>query len=246
MSRGIGCLLLLLSCLCSSNVSAESIRDCASCPEMVVVPSGSFAMGSPFKGEGPIRTVQLTSFAIGRFEVTQAEWRALMGAHPLRFPDCGDRCPVENVSWHDALAFVQRLSARSGQRYRLPSEAEWEYACRAGGQHDLCGGNEAELLAWSGDEYGETHPVGHKKPNAWGLYDMSGNVWEWTQDCTTPDYLGAPLDASPREHPACSSRILRGGSWLDGPTYARASLRFGFKPDFRAGDIGFRVVREMR
>jgi formylglycine-generating enzyme required for sulfatase activity len=238
----------LLWAACIAAAHAESFRDCPTCPEMVPLPAGNFVMGIDGRKDlSPAHTVNVPTFAIGKFEVTQGEWNALMGSNPAKFVECGDACPVERVTWPEAQEFVKRLSAKTGKRYALPSEAQWEYACRAGQQTDWCGGNEFDKLAWSGDEYGSTHPVGQKQPNAWDLYDMSGNVWEWTQDCAHPDYKGAPTDGSAWEVAGeCKSRMLRGGSWLSGPQYGRVGLRFGFTPNFRAHDFGFRVVREAK
>jgi len=241
--------LLGLACgLALADARAGSFRDAPDAPEMVVLPAGSFAMGARGRPDTePVHQVTLPAFAIGRHEVTQGEWKAVMGKNPSRFAECGDNCPVENVNWHEAVEFTRRLSARTGHTYRLPSEAEWEYACRAGQTHDFCGGDNPAALAWFGDEYGAPQPVGRKQANAWGLHDMGGNVWEWTQDCMQASYLGAPADGSAWETSSgqCRSRILRGGSWLDGPQYTRATLRFGFDPKFRAGDFGFRVVRQL-
>lgn len=238
--------LLWIACFASAH--AESFRDCPSCPEMVAVPAGSFTMGMDGRpGLGPARTVSVPAFAIGKFEVTQGEWKAIMGGNPSKFAECGDACPVERVTWPEAQEYVKRLTEKTGRRYRLPSEAQWEYACRAGQQTDWCAGNEVDKVAWSGDEYGSTHPVGQKQPNVWGLYDMSGNVWEWTQDCAHPDYKGAPTDGAAWEvEGECKSRMLRGGSWLSGPQYGRVGLRFGFAPNFHASDFGFRVAGEER
>lgn len=231
---GIGC------------AQAAPLKDCAECPEMEVLPAGAFTMGAAGRpAESPPHAVTLRSFAIGRHEITQGEWKAVMGNNPSKFPACGENCPVENVSWHDAQEFVKRLSAMTGKRYRLPSEAEWEYACRAGGQNDFCGGDGADEVAWHGDRTGGPHPVERKRPNAWGLHDMSGNVWEWTQDCAHPNYEGAPADGRAwEEDTGCASRTLRGGSWLSGPQYSRATLRLRFKSSFKAADFGFRVARE--
>lgn len=239
-------LALVVGLLWLAGARAESLRDCAECPEMAVLPAGSYVMGDASRpGTAPARQVSLRAFALGRFEVTQGEWRAVMGSSPSAAADCGDACPVERVSWQDAQDFVQRLSARTGKRYRLPCEAEWEYACRAGERHDWCGGDDPIAVAWAGDEYGGPQPVGRKRPNAWGLHDMSGNVWEWTQDCNHPNYQGAPADGSARDAPGCKSRVLRGGSWQSGIQYGRTVLRFGFRADFRAGDFGFRVARDL-
>lgn len=243
MTRVFSLLLLALVAGLAA-AQAPSFKDCSECPEMRPLPAGSFQMGAPMPANAaPVHTVSLRAFAIGKHEVTQGEWKAVMGANPSKAVACGDACPVENVNWFDAQEFVKRLGARTGKRYRLPSEAEWEYACRAGQPTDFCGGDEPPRLAWVGDEHGGPHPAGQKQANAWGLYDMSGNVWEWTQDCTHADYQGAPADGAAWEEADCKSRILRGGSWLSGPQYSRATLRFGFTPKFRAGDFGLRVVR---
>lgn len=246
MSPILNGLALLVGLLVSATAKAELFRDCAECPELVALPAGSFQMGMAGRPvTEPVRTVTLSAFAIGRTEVTQGQWRAIMGTNPSKFQACGDDCPVEQVTWADAQEFVGRLSAKTGKTYRLPSEAEWEFACRAGQPNRFCGGDDADKLAWYGDEYGSTQPVGRKQANAWGLFDMSGNVWEWTQDCMHSSYRGAPADASAWEEPGCPNRVLRGGSWLSGPQYGQTVIRFGFRPDFRAADFGFRVVRAL-
>ena len=161
-------------------------KDCTDCPEMVVVPAGSFDMGSNNDtNEKPVHRVTINrAFAIGKTEVTQGQWKAIMGNNPSKFVECGDNCPVEQVSWDDAQAFIEKLNTKTGKKYRLPSEAEWEYACRAGGQHEYCGGNNLDSIAWygalakpAGNSNKTTNPVAAKQANAFGLYDMSGNVW---------------------------------------------------------------------
>lgn len=237
----------LIGLLWLATAQAESIRDCSECPEMAELPAGSFQMGMAGRpATEPVRTVALPAFAIGKTEVTQGQWKAIMGTNPSKFQTCGEDCPVERITWSDAQEFVRRLSAKTGKTYRLPSEAEWEYACRAGQPSRYCGGDDPDKLAWYGDEYGSIHPAGSKQANAWGLHDMSGNVWEWTQDCMHPNYQGAPTDGSAWQEPDCKSRVLRGGSWLSGPQYGQAVIRFGFKPDFRAGDFGLRVAKDIR
>jgi formylglycine-generating enzyme required for sulfatase activity len=239
---------MLFACLAAAgSVQGGEFRDCPDCPPMIAVPAGSFQMGTTGRpSQAPMRTVTLTAFAIGKYEVTQGEWKALMGDNPARFAACGDTCPVERVSWQDAGRFVERLRAKTGKAYRLPSEAEWEYACRAGNDHEWCAGNDVSAVAWIGNLKGGPRPVGGKRPNAWGLHDMSGNVWEWTQDCAHADYLGAPADGTAWETDGdCASRMLRGGSWLSGPQYGRIGIRFGFSADYRTGDFGFRVVRPL-
>jgi formylglycine-generating enzyme required for sulfatase activity len=244
--------IVLALSLCSSGyvlAGAETFRDCPDCPEMVVLPAGSFQMGAAGgRGQEPAHAVAVAAFAIGKFEVTQGEWRALMGSNPAKFAACGDHCPVERINWHDARTFVERLSAKTGKIYRLPSEAEWEYACRANGDSGWCGGDAFAQVAWIGKLRDGPRPVGGKRPNAWGLFDMSGNVWEWTQDCAHADYQGAPADGRAWEAEAggdCASRMLRGGSWLTRPQYGRATIRFGFSADYRTADFGFRVARDL-
>ncbi|OGT00964.1 MAG: hypothetical protein A3K04_09095 [Gallionellales bacterium RBG_16_56_9] len=193
----------------------QAFRDCSDCPEMVVLPAGSI---------GP-------AFAMGKYEATQGQWRAMMGNNPSSFSNCGDTCPVENVSWNDAQEFIQKLNAKSGKQYRLPSEAEWEYACRAGGQHEYCGSDSADSVAWYFDNSGNTtHPAGRKQANAFGLYDMSGNVWEWAEDCYNGD---------------CARRVLRGGSWGSSTYGLRAAFRGYGVPGDRGSYVGFRVARTL-
>lgn len=240
-----GLLLGVVSILLSASVSADSWRDCPDCPEMVTLQAGSFTMGmAGWRGAEPAHGVSVPAFAIGRYEVTVGQWRAVMDEAPAD-TGCGPDCPVGSVSWDAAVEFVRRLGQRTGKTYRLPSEAEWEYACKAGASSDYCGGDEPQALAWYGDERSGAHPVGAKAANAWGVYDMSGNVWEWTADCMVADYHGAPVDGSPRVTSDCRSRVLRGGSWRSGAQYARAVIRFGFAPAYRGADFGFRVVREL-
>ncbi|WP_306607804.1 formylglycine-generating enzyme family protein [Azonexus sp.] len=240
-----GLLLGFGGVLLAASASAQPLRDCPDCPEMVALPAGSFTMGrAGWRGAEPAHQVSLRAFAIGRHEVTGGQWQAVMGTAPPA-EACTPDCPVSGISWEAANEFARRLSARTGQTYRLPSEAEWEYACQAGAATDYCGGDDPENLAWYGDERAGARPVGGKAANAWGVHDMSGNVWEWTADCMVADYRGAPTDGSPRVTGDCRSRVLRGGSWRSGAQYARAVIRFGFSPAYRGADFGFRVVREL-
>jgi|694.fasta_scaffold02553_12 formylglycine-generating enzyme required for sulfatase activity len=232
----------------------QTFKDCADCPEMVVIPAGSFEMGGDKRdNEKPVHTVRIgRSFAIGRTEVTQGQWRAVMGSSPSQFSSCGDTCPVEQVSWNDAKEFINRLNAKTGKQYRLPSEAEWEYACRAGGRHEYCGSDSVDSAGWYGayatpvgNSAKTTNPAGRKQANAWGLYDMSGNVWEWVEDCWHDNYNGAPSDGSASTS-GCSGevrRVLRGGSWYLTPDFLRAALRNNSPPDYRFNSLGFRVAR---
>jgi len=215
------------------------IRDCPDCPEMVVIPAGSFEMGET----GPTHRVTLQSFALGKTEVTQGQWKAVMGNNPSHFVRCGDNCPVEQVSWNDAQAFIQRLNAKTGKQYRLPSEAEWEYACHAEGRQAYCGSDNLDSVAWhDGNSGNSTHPVAVKQANAFGLYDMSGNVWEWVEDSYHDDYKGAPVDGSAWQSDG-ANRVLRGGSWIVSP---RVGHEAGRNQNETAGsyyNLGFRLAR---
>ncbi|MDP1613795.1 MAG: SUMF1/EgtB/PvdO family nonheme iron enzyme [Sulfuritalea sp.] len=228
--------------------AGQRIQDCAECPELVVIPSGSFSMGSNdgLGNEKPVRTVRIgNAFALGKTEVTQGQWRAMMGSNPSHFSGCGDACPVDKVSWDDAQAFVKKLSEKTGKRYRLPSEAEWEYACRAGRQQTYCGGDDVGTVAWyrdNGDKM--THAVGGKQANAFGLFDMSGNVWEWVEDCYHDSYRGAPTDGSAWTG-GCKDdrRVLRSSSAGNSPLEARSANRFRLARVIRDLSNGFRVAR---
>jgi len=207
----------------------------------VSIPAGSFTMGSPpgeagrEPGEVPHVVTMPRSFWMGKFEVTQTEWQAVMGGNPSSFSASGGDFPVEQVNWFEVHAFLTRLAARTpGNRFRLPTEAEWEYACRAGTTTAYSTGptltrGQANITASATTapaERGQTTRVGSFPPNPWGLYDMHGNVWEWTDD-----------DAGPL-------KIIRGGSWYFGADSARCALRYTHRPQDRGFSLGFRVVRE--
>lgn len=213
------------------------------------IPAGEFLMGSPFDDasrmpdELPRRVVITRPFRMGVTEVTQAEWRAVMDASPSRFP--GDDRPVEMVSWKDAVEFCRRLSEREGKVYRLPTEAEWEYACRAGRERPPAPGR-LPALAWFAENSGkETHPVAGKRPNRWGLYDMLGNVAEWCADgygpyadeATVTDPTGATEEGAPR--------VVRGGSWLHFAPACRPAARLSVPEAYQYAHLGFRVVEEI-
>ena len=215
--------------------------------EFVRVPAGEFRMGSTseeaFSREQPVTRVRISrAFELGKHEVTQAEWEAVMGSNPSLFDECGEGCPVEQVSWDDVQEFIGRLNALAGEaRYRLPTEAEWEYAARAGTSGDRYGGD-LDAIAWYDGNSGERpHPVGQKAPNAWGLHDMLGNVWEWVQDWYGPYPGGSVTD--PRGPASGSARVYRGGSWMDDARDCRASIRYSVTPGFRYLILGFRLLR---
>lgn len=248
--------LLLLPTQGQAEILGKNFRDCDDCPEMVVVPPGSFIMGSDHghADELPLHRVTIKrAFALGRTEVTQAQWRALMGNNPSEFKNCGDSCPVEKVSWNEVHEFIRKLNAKSGKQYRLPSEAEWEYACRAGEQHEYCGSSNVERVAWygayeslAGNSADTTHPVAGRQANAFGLYDMSGNVYEWVEDSYHDSYTGAPSDGSVWQDDD-AKRVVRGGSWYYFPLFVSASARLWLDPDHRFAikDVGFRLARTL-
>jgi Sulfatase-modifying factor enzyme 1 len=214
------------------------------------IPVGSFMMGST-KGEAdekPMHQVTISQpFYIGINEVTQEQWQGVMGSNRSYFKDCCPNCPVENVSWNDAQDFINRLNERGGFgfTYRLPTEAEWEYACRAGATGDYVA-NPGEVAWFLGNSGGRTHAVG-RQPNAWGLTDMHGNVWEWCQDSYHDNYNGAPTNGSAWLSGGDQTlRILRGGSWLSDAGNLRSAFRFGSSPDNRLNYIGLRVVAVAR
>lgn len=213
--------------------------------EMIAVPGGSFQMGSNngSDNEKPAHQVTVSSFAMGKYEVTQSQWQAVMGNNPSSFK--GDDLPVENVSWEEAQAFCRKLSQHTGQTYRLPTEAEWEYACRAGSTGDYAGNFDA--MAWYNKNSGsKTHVVGQKQPNAWGLYDMHGNVWEWCQDWYGSNYYSQSPSTDPQGPSSGSLRVIRGGGWGIFAANCRSASRLRSAPDERAGHLGFRLLRTAR
>ena len=236
-------------------------RDCDDCPEMVVVPAGSFRMGCVsgqycFDDELPVHEVRVASFALGRYEVLFEEYDRFVAATGRERPrdrgwGRGGR-PVIYVSWEDATAYAEWLSAETGQRYRLPSESEWEYAARAGTTTRYSWGpevgqNRANCIG-CGSRWDEeqTAPAGSFAANAWGLHDMHGNVREWVEDCWHASYARAPAEGSAWSLGGdCGLRVLRGGSWINSPSYVRSAFRFGSDVGFRFGDVGFRLARTL-
>jgi formylglycine-generating enzyme required for sulfatase activity len=230
-------------------------------PEMISIQPGTFLMGSP-DGEGsdnvrPQHEVRIEhAFAIGKYPVTFDEYDAFAKAANRDLPnDRGwgrGKRPVIYVSWDDAVAYVKWLSAQTGKRYRLPTEAEWEYACRAGTQTPWFFGNKESDLdqyAWhDGNSGSKTHPVGEKKPNPWGLHDVNGNVWDWVQDCWHESYQGAPTDGSAWEEKAggdCGRRVVRGGSWYGSPVWTRSAGRFRFYTVYANDFLSFRLAQDL-
>jgi formylglycine-generating enzyme required for sulfatase activity len=243
-----------------SAASGPVFRDCENCPEMVEIPAGKFMMGSTEgdSDEKPPHEIHIDKpIAVGRYEITFDEWEGCAkdgGCVKNKTPnDQGwgrARHPVVNVSWNDAREYVDWLSRKTGKTYRLLSEAEWEYAARAGTTTKYAFGDtlNAEQAKFSGGKQGigETVEVGSFPPNNWGLYDMHGNVWEWVEDCYAASYADTPTDGSARVGPDCgASRVLRGGSWDYAPQDLRSAVRYRLPPYYRVDEIGFRVAREL-
>ncbi len=218
-------------------------------PKMVLIPAGSFRMGDIQGGgssnEQPVHSVYVNKFAMGKFEVTFAEYDKFAEATGRSKPNDGGwgrgNRPVINVSWHDATAYTEWLSNQTGKKYRLPTEAEWEYAARAGTETKYWWGNDIDKSkANYSSNLSKTSPVGDYKPNPFDLYDTSGNVWEWTCSEYEDKYNGKEKTCINKN--SNKYRVLRGGSWGSLPWYVRAAIRSGFTPGFRFGNSGFRVV----
>lgn len=280
MFRAIAALvsvIVLASAACAKQQHAaaesapHSFRDCPQCPEMVTVPAGEFMMGSPEselgrdKNEGPQHKVVFAKpFAVGKFEVTFAEWDACAGDGGCTYKP-GDegwgrgRHPVINVSWFDANQYTSWLAKKTGKPYRLLSEAEWEYAARAvtsttapstpfytGATINYRQANYDANFTYGSGPQGlyrqKTLDTGSLPHNAFGLYDMHGNVWEWVEDCYKPSYEGAPGDGSPVIAKDCSLHILRGGAWNYYPKLLRSAYRYATAPAVRLNNAGFRVA----
>ncbi len=239
--------------------AADKFQDCPECPEMVRIAAGQFRMGSATgdSSERPVRVVRiLKPFAIGKYEVTIAQWQACVkGGGCTYTPSLGKakpNDPVRKLSWSDVMRYAAWLSKKTGQRYRLPTEAEWEYAARAG----------SESLYWWGDRMAPgladckkcdpgwnrklPQSVGRDKANPFGLHGVAGGVWEWTADCWHKNYASAPRDGRAWDASDCRGRVLRGGSWRNDATYARAASRLRYDFDVRYSTNGFRIARELR
>jgi len=216
--------------------AAPRTKDCAECPEMVELPGLGIALGKYEVTVGQYRQFVAATGRATREDCYgfNPQTEKVIKGQSWRSPgfDQGDDHPVVCVSWEDATAYTAWLSDRTAQDYRLPSEEEWQTACLAGGDMTYCGGESVDAVAWYRDNAGRrTHPVGRKQPNGWGVYDMSGNVWEWTTSCWEGD---------------CRKRVVRGGSWGDEPADVRAANRYGVDSGDAGGSNGFRVARTLR
>jgi formylglycine-generating enzyme required for sulfatase activity len=221
--------------------------------EFVFVKGGCFQMGDTFgngiSNEKPAHEVCVNDYYIGKYVVTQGQWKKVMRNNPSHFRNCGDNCPVEHVSWDDTQLFVLFLNQRTGKTYRLLTEAEWEYAARSGGKNEKWAGtsSESELgdYAWyRANSGGQTHPVGQKKPNGLDIYDMSGNVGEWVEDTYSKTAYSSHSSNNPiYAGSGAYDRVLRGGGWRENPDYVRTAGRY-YSCQFCWGDfIGFRLAR---
>ena len=252
--------IYLFVCLMALADVTWGFTDCSVCPEMVKLESANFYMGSPdlvestaldnpflHDDEKPQHLVNIQAFALGKFEVTQVEWHAVMGSDPSLSK--GSAQPVENISWNDAQSYIKKLRQITGKKYRLPSEAEWEYAARAGSTTRYPWGESLTQIceyAWSNKNAANPNVVGLKTPNQFGLYDMIGNIAEWTEDCWQSTYHDAPTDGSAWLSGNCSLRVLRGGSWGDDPQNLRVTVRNGTHPTYyRFSGSGFRVAKDL-
>jgi formylglycine-generating enzyme required for sulfatase activity len=233
--------------------------------DMVLVNGGTFTRGCTNEhqdcgsNEQPAHEVTVGDFYMGRYEVTQRLWKEVMGKrNPSNFKSC-DECPVENVSWDDVQKFIAELNRQTGRQYRLPTEAEWEYAARGGGKQVMFGNGknvaDPKEINFNGDwnptnysvkgiDRGKTVPVGSlNSPNALGLHDMSGNVWEWCSDWYSPDYYEKSPSSNPTGPGSGSYRVRRGGSWNGSPAVCRVAVRQGSWPNYRGNGLGFRLAR---
>ncbi len=238
-----------LACLSGITRSQERTIENTLGLRLVLIPAGSFTMGSPFHEKGrqadefPHEVKLSRPFYIGMTEVTQTQWTEIMGINRSNFKS-GD-LPVEKISWQDAVLFCKKLSVKEGKTYRLPTEAEWEYACRAGSPDAFGGAGNLADVAWFANNSGDTtHPPGGKLPNAWGIYDMHGNVSEWCADIYDPEYPHESVEnpTGPAKGPA---RVIRGGAWDSFPPGCRAAARSSAPPSYQFTQTGLRVVMEI-
>lgn len=241
---------LLFTSGCTSlfgNRSPQSYTDPLTGMEFVLVTGDCFQMGASgdqgFANEGPVHHVCLDDFYLAKTEVTQQQWLSIMAENPSHFQD-GGTLPVETVSWEDAMAFLRQMSASGSRSYRLPTEAEWEFACRSGGKQQMfCGGDNAKEIAWfDRTGGGKTQPVATRQPNGLGLFDMSGNVWEFCSDIYAEDYYANSPLKNPTGPGEGSYIIKRGGSWSINPRYLRSTVRGRAAKGDRHYSTGFRVA----
>jgi formylglycine-generating enzyme required for sulfatase activity len=234
------------------SISSSVLKDKTTGMEFVPVKGGCFQMGDAI-GEGdndeiPVHKVCVSDFRIGKFEVTEGEWQKVMGSSSSQDTRCGLNCPAAEISWNDAQEFIQLLNKKSGTNYRLPTEAEWEYAARSGGKTEKFSGSDViDAVAWFMDNSKESRqPVGKKQANSLGLYDMTGNILEWCNDWYDKDYYSSTPVQDPKGPATGSSHVLRGGSYKDKIIHLRIANRRDAEPEINYTDLGFRLVFPMR
>ncbi len=243
-------LMFLVAALWPQILSAESVpgfTDPATGTDFVLVKGGCYMMGDDSDKDNPAHEVCVNDFYMSKYVVTQGQWKTVAGSYPKSLSSCGDNCPAQQLSWDDVQEFIGKLSQRSGKRYRLPTEAEWEYAARGGSKNEKWAGtgSESELgnYAWySGNSEGKVHPVGQKKPNGLGLYDMSGNVWQWVHDWYDKDYYRNSPKQNPLGPNGGTSHVLRGGSWSRNAIFTTTAVRNIITPGCWLDYYGFRLA----
>jgi formylglycine-generating enzyme required for sulfatase activity len=225
----------------------NKFKDTISGAEFIYVKSGNYQMGDIFgdgqEDEKPVHEVHIDNFYMGKYPITQRQWMKVMGSNPSYFRNDGDNCPIEMVSWNNVQEFINKLNSQTEGQFRLPTEAEWEYAARSGGKKEKYSGSiNPEDVAWySENSEDKTHPVGQKKPNSLGIYDMCGNVREWIQD----SYDNTAYNSHGKKNPICSTgsgRIVRGGCWHDTADNIRSTYRSCHTSEYRFNYVGFRLV----
>ena len=244
--------IILVSLFSASVFTSYSQAPCSYCPEMITAAGGAFVMGNNSSiDEKPAHKVWVDSFMVGKYETTQAQWRAVMGKDPanLNFKGC-DQCPVEQVSWNEVSDYIKKLNTKSGKWYRLPTEAEWEFAARGGvnatSRLDFSGSDDLKEVGWyASTSSGKTHPVGQKKPNELGIFDMSGNVWEWCSDWYAADYYSSSPAINPKGPATGETKVLRGGGCNDAYRECRPGGRNASEPADGEKDHGFRLVMDL-
>jgi sulfatase modifying factor 1 len=233
--------------------TGSMVTDPATGMQFMFAKGGCYRMGDTFgdgkEDEKPAHEVCVDSFYIGKYTVTEEQWQKMMGSNPSSYKQCGRNCPVQGVSWNDIQKFIRTVNQLSGKNYRLPTEAEWEYAARSGGKSEKWAGTSSESglgkYAWYNlNSHNQIHPVGQKQPNGLGIYDMSGNVWEWCQDWYGAYYYKESPKNNPQGPANGSARVVRGGSWVNLAWGLRASYRYRDLPESRTDMVlGFRLAR---
>lgn len=252
---GLVCVVLSVFAINEANASTDGAKEIneaeakkvANSIQMVKVEGGSFVMGNAkgYPNEQPEHEVSVSTFYISKMEVTQAEYEAIMGVNPSVVK--GANLPVTNVNFDEAMAFIQKLKELTGQNFRLPTEAEWEFAARGGNKsrgYMVAGNNDPSNVSWFRDNSGKSiKPVGKKNDNELGIHDMSGNVWEWTNDWFDPNFYASSPSKDPKGPAQGNFKVLRGGSSSDAPNAMRVSGRFSSFPQVKSGMFGIRLVK---